>query len=66
MEKTWKDKEKSSFKPSVSRATTLLLLQRKLEKELKSSYDTQGWEEENKVVYDMKTNVNAFFAYARA
>ena len=30
------------------------------------SYDTQGWEDENKVVNAMKSNPKAFFAYGRA
>ena len=51
---------------SVSRATSLLFTQQRLEKELKESYDIQGWEEEKKVVNDMKVNPKAFFAYGRA
>jgi hypothetical protein len=51
---------------SVSKATTLLSTQQRLEHELKKSYDIQGWEEEKKVVNDMKVNPKAFFAYGRA
>jgi hypothetical protein len=51
---------------SVTRAASLLHQQRAVELELKSSYDTQSWEEETKVVNAMKTNVKAFYAYGRA
>ena len=51
---------------SVPRATVLLRTQQTLERKLKSSYDRQGWEEENKVVNAMKSNVKAFYAYGRA
>ena len=50
----------------ITRATSLLMTQQKLEQELKMSYDTQGWEDENKVVNAMKLNPKAFFAYGRA
>jgi hypothetical protein len=46
---------------SVTRATSLLNQQRAVELELKSSYDTQSWEDETKVVNAMKTNVKAFY-----
>ena len=39
---------------------TLVLLK------LKRSYDKQIWEQELKIVNDMKTNAKAFFAYGRA
>ena len=51
---------------SVSKATSLLKSQQLLEKELKSSYDLQGREEEDKVVNAMKTNIKAFFAYGKS
>ena len=51
---------------SAARAAALLRTQQALESKLKSSYDKQGWEEENKVVNEMKTNVKAFYAYGRA
>ena len=51
---------------SVSRATSLLSTQQRLEQELKKSYDIQRWEEEKKVVNEMKVNPKASFAYGRA
>ena len=44
---------------SIPRATSLLLSQQKLEKELMMSHDTQGFEDENKVVNGMKVNPKA-------
>ena len=51
---------------SVSRAHFLLTRLQRLESELKRSYDSQGWEAENKVVKDIKSNPKAFYGYARA
>ena len=51
---------------SVTTATSLLNHRRWLEHEVKCSYDTQGWEKENKVVNELKSNVKAFYAYGRA
>ena len=51
---------------AVQRASRLLEYKQKLEKELKKQYDTQGWEEEYKVVKAMQTNIKAFFAYGKA
>ena len=51
---------------SIPRATSLLLSQQKLEKELMMSHDTPGFEDENKVVNAMKVSPKAFFAYGRA
>ena len=61
-----KVKKRIATTTSTSRATSLLMTQQKLEQELKMSYDTQGWEDENKVVNAMKSNPKAFFAYGRA
>ena len=51
---------------SVSRATSLHLSLQKIEKELKLSYDKQGWEEESRVVGAMRADPKTFFAYGRA
>ena len=59
-------KKKLLHTTSVSRTTSLLQTQQRLEKDLKNIYDVQGWEEESKVVMAMKSNVKAFFAYGRA
>ena len=42
---------------SVKRAASLLETKQNLEKELKKLYASQGWEEENKVVKAMKSNI---------
>ena len=51
---------------SVSKTAALLQKKRALELELKRSYDRQVWEQESKVVNEMKTNTKAFYAYGRA
>ena len=59
-------KKKLLITKSVTRATQLLQTKQTLEKELKKSYDIQGWNDESRVVNAMKTNAKAFFAYGRA
>jgi hypothetical protein len=61
-----KVKKRLATTTSTARTTSLLLSKQKLEQELKKSYDTKGWEDENKVVNAMKVNPKAFFAYGRA
>ena len=51
---------------SANKAASLLHKQHTLEKQLKDSYDSQGWKEEDKVVKAMKDNPKVFFAYGRA
>ena len=50
----------------MTRAHILLKRYQRLENELKTSYDNQGWEAENKVVNNIKCNPKAFYSYARA
>ena len=59
-------KKKLLSTTSVSNANNLLQMKQKIEQQLKRSYDSQGWDEEYKVVNVMKSNVKAFFAYGRA
>ena len=61
-----KVKKRLATTSSITRATSFLKTQQKLEQQLKMSYDSQGWEDENKVVNAMKLNPKAFFAYGRA
>ena len=59
-------KKKLGSTTSVSRVAKLLLCKQKIEVKLKDSYSKQHWDEESRVVNNMKKNPKTFFAYGRA
>ena len=63
--KLGRTKKKLHSSSSVRKTAALLQTQRDLERELKSSYESQSWEEETKVVTAMKSNVKGLCIWSR-
>ena len=59
-------KTKKSSIPSATRMAELLFTKEALEDEFRCSYAATSWEEETEVLSRIKTDLKAFFAYAKA